>query len=745
MSKSTNLSSVIIDLPYARHNPKDFEEAIESEARSMSRDNENVLMSVSSDSTFEQQLARNIRYILHYPTVYIVHYKYPANKYSKKSQYTVYVGETNSITDRTQQHIDSVPEKSAGWQKLIDLVHQDSMDVKQYVIGHEHFNKSLTLDIENKLMSYLPSVPSVSLALNKRNNPQDDYYTADELDKVFSQIWAGLHKEDPELFPSESLIRDSALFKASPFTKLNDEQKQAESKIIETVKKIIGIEDDEDDRGNSLIQTNASYVKQPTHKNNNKAANDGDPTYVIIVQGMAGTGKTVLLSHLFDLLCTQLHIAGPIDSTSDKQPYKNSSTEERMRSYMIVNHAEQENVYNQIALKLGLQKKQGQVVVNATRFINRFSNQKLNNKTGKYSGRALPDEPNGRADIVLIDEAHLLRTQGNQGYSGTNQLKDILKRTKIAIVVFDPEQVLHSSQYWTREELDFLQPSLTDQSEDSVENTPFRTDSFHGESYQVARIRLHEQMRVQADDKTCAWLDEFTSNGTVAQLDLKPSADKSGDFEDSKGFHLHVFESPNELYQEILEKSQERGSGAEGKGLSRLLATYDWEYSSKTKNTNDAHGRWNVELCKDSDGKWHTGLGNRAKGAVNQTFSMPWNYELYPEYGGKKTDAERGAWAERDFTIHEIGSTYTIQGFDLNYAGVIIGPSVIYRNGNVQFDPKNSKDKYAVQGRHDATVDPCENLKHQLNVLLKRGVHGLYLFAVDEQLQQKLLEVINAC
>ncbi|TCE07218.1 hypothetical protein [Bifidobacterium longum] len=33
-----------------------------------------------------------------------------------------------------------------------------------------------------------------------------------------------------------------------------------------------------------------------------------------------------------------------------------------------------------------------------------------------------------------------------------------------------------------------------------------------------------------------------------------------------------------------------------------------------------------------------------------------------------------------------------------------------------------------------------ENLKHELNVLLKRGVHGLYLFAVDEGLQQRLKE-----
>lgn len=35
-------------------------------------------------------------------------------------------------------------------------------------------------------------------------------------------------------------------------------------------------------------------------------------------------------------------------------------------------------------------------------------------------------------------------------------------------------------------------------------------------------------------------------------------------------------------------------------------------------------------------------------------------------------------WAERPETIQEVGSIYTIQGFDLNYAGVILGPSIKY-------------------------------------------------------------------
>ncbi|WP_340700921.1 DNA/RNA helicase domain-containing protein [Corynebacterium diphtheriae] len=48
------------------------------------------------------------------------------------------------------------------------------------------------------------------------------------------------------------------------------------------------------------------------------------------------------------------------------------------------------------------------------------------------------------------------------------------------------------------------------------------------------------------------------------------------------------------------------------------------------------------------------------------------------------------SWAEKLHTINEVGSIFTLQGFDLNYAGVIIGPSVQYRDGKIVFVPEES-------------------------------------------------------
>ena len=122
-------------------------------------------------------------------------------------------------------------------------------------------------------------------------------------------------------------------------------------------------------------------------------------------------------------------------------------------------------------------------------------------------------------------------------------------------------------------------------------------------------------------------------------------------------------------------------------------------------------------------------------------WSLPWNLQI----PGVKEDKNKNlAWAEQEQTIDEVGSTFTVQGFDLNYAGVIIGPSVKYRNGKIIFEKEFSKNKKATRKR--SLKDGSKKyfvetlLKNELNVLLTRGVNGLYIYAVDEELQQALLD-----
>lgn len=196
--------------------------------------------------------------IMNFPTVYI-------HNWQESGDFEVYVGESNDIFKRTRQHYDAASDNSKWQSKLLEK------DASLFIIGHEHFNKSLTLDIENRLMHYMMSVDRVKHVHNLRDNPQTSYYPMEELDEIFSKIWRGLRKENKELFPTESVIKDSAIYKASPLHKLTKKQEKARELIIQKV---------------------------------SDALENGETKQLIFIDGEAGTGKTVLNSSTFyELYC----------------------------------------------------------------------------------------------------------------------------------------------------------------------------------------------------------------------------------------------------------------------------------------------------------------------------------------------------------------------------------------------------------------------------------------------------------
>ena len=116
---------------------------------------------------------------------------------------------------------------------------------------------------------------------------------------------------------------------------------------------------------------------------------------------------------------------------------------------------------------------------------------------------------------------------------------------------------------------------------------------------------------------------------------------------------------------------------------------------------------------------------------------MPWNRTY-----------EKSTWAETPETINEVGSIYTVQGFDLNYVGVILGPSVSYdeENDEVYIITKNYKDSEAFRSSSRGTPHyqlskaKEDIILNSINILMKRGIRGLYIYASDEKLRQALLK-----
>lgn len=537
--------------------------------------------------------------ISRYPTVYVV------NDKKKKKIYSVYVGETNNIAKRTAQHLHDDPKSREDWREL-----SESKTAKMYVIGHQHFNKSMTLDIENQLMLYLSSVENVKALYNRRSNDQDEYYPVNEVQDIFTQIWTQLHQKNSELFPAMDVLKDLAIFKASPFHKLTHEQLEAKNLIMERV---------------------------------NSSLDNDEEGQLIMVTGEAGAGKTVLLSNLFYDLVGYKKYGHPLNV------------------HIMVNHDEQVKVYKEISKKLGIDVN---LVGKPTSFINKGE----------------------KADVILVDEAHLLWTQGKQSYQGTNQLEDLRKLGKVVVIIFDQHQVLRSQQIVEAAQLQ------------RMVGEALKSDNL---------IELKNQLRIDANESTIQWVRDLVDHQKVGKL--QP---------DSK-YEIKVFDSPKDLENAIQIKNRSDLDSHYANGISRLVATFDWTFSTGSKPS-DGSPTWDVKI-----GDWRT----------------PWNNQLKTKQ--KRSVSYRNlSWAERSETINEVGSTYTIQGFDLNYAGVIIGPSVKYRNGMIVFDPKAHANKDANQKR---TLQSGEKrsfaeklIRNELNVLLTRGVHGLYIYAVDPELREAL-------
>lgn len=554
--------------------------------------------------------------VLRFPTVYI-------HNCPDGAQYDVYIGESNDILQRTRQHIEA-SHNADTWQHNVIGKEYSCL----YVIGHPHFNKSLTLDIENRFMHYLSSVPAVRQLYNRRGNEQDIYYPSYEMDSIFHQIWNKLQEYDGNLFPDSKKLEDSAIFKASPFHKLTSAQKEDKHKIL-----------------------NIIY----------SALNRKEKGQLVFVEGEAGTGKTVLNSSLFYDLCSQT-----VDGTEGGVPKYNC--------HMIVNHDEQLIVYQQIAAKTGLRSKDEKFISKPTTFINTHS----------------ADKP---VDIVFVDEAHLLWSQGKQSYRGKNQLEDLRKLSRVLVIMFDGKQQLHTQEYWDPAYIERLRQEAKNRQRDRLMSYYFQ---------------LTHQFRIHGNQDTIKWIRLF-----IDTLQIRPIP------EDSQ-YEIRIFDRVEDLDHEISQRARSQKSR-----LSRIIATFDWAYVDKKQSS-------------EPDGYWYVKVGNWKK---------PWNKQIdfgkkYDLSASEKRQLKHQSWPEQKYTIEEVGSTFTIQGFDLNYAGVILGPSIKFRDGKVVIDPSESRDTKATQYRTlpDGSKKKFgeQFIRNEINILMTRGVDGLYIYAVDDELRKAL-------
>ncbi|REK06109.1 MAG: DUF2075 domain-containing protein [Acidobacteria bacterium] len=216
---------------------------------------------------------------------------------------------------------------------------------------------------------------------------------------------------------------------------------------------------------------------------------------------------------------------------------------------------------------------------------------------------------------------------------------------------------------------------------------------------ETTSLELASQFRCNGSDAYLAWLDHVLQIESTAHTDL-----------DGIDFDFRVCESPNELRDLIRVRN-------EGRNKSRLVAGYCWPWDSK----------------KDS----------RAMDVVipEHDFEMQWNFA---DHGG--------LWILQEESVEQIGCIHTCQGLELDYVGVILGPDLVVRDGEVVTDAtERATYDSSVRGiKKMLKENPVEAraiadriVKNTYRTLMSRGMRGCYVFSVDPETNEWLRAAVN--
>lgn len=199
------------------------------------------------------------------------------------------------------------------------------------------------------------------------------------------------------------------------------------------------------------------------------------------------------------------------------------------------------------------------------------------------------------------------------------------------------------------------------------------------------KYELNSQMRVEAGEEYIKFIEDI--------FDLKIPIKTT--FEN---YDFKIFDNAEEMVKAIKTKDEQHK-------LARVVAGYAWP--------------------------WHTAHGTRDYDIEIGDLKLIWNSIAQD-------------WVNSPNAINEVGCIHTVQGYDLNYVGVIIGPEFSYDPENKKF--KVDKEKYFDTNGRNGITDPNELERYVINIyktLLTRGIKGTYLYVCDENLRKYFKDKIG--
>lgn len=202
----------------------------------------------------------------------------------------------------------------------------------------------------------------------------------------------------------------------------------------------------------------------------------------------------------------------------------------------------------------------------------------------------------------------------------------------------------------------------------------------------VEEYNLASQFRCSGSDGYLAWLDHV--------LDIRLTANERLD---ASEYDFRVFDTPEALHEAIEARN--------GENKARVVAGYCWPWRSK----------------KDP----------LADDIVIGDYRRQWNLSQ-----------DGSLWIIADESIEQVGCIHTCQGLEVDYIGVIIGPDLIVRNGEVITSPdQRDRQDRSIRGYKKlmkthpdlARQETDLIIKNTYRTLMTRGMKGCYVYCTDAE------------
>ena len=576
----------------------------------------------TSQGRIESWKSENREYGSNWPVVYMIH-----NDDAREA----YIGETLNAGKRAAQH----------W-----LVNERKRLKTIHIMTDDTFNKSVILDLESFLIKYVSADGKYELQNGNSGLSNFDYYSRNEYEQQFLKIWEKL-KELGLVRKGIKDIEDSDFFKYSPYKSLTKDQGVVLDKILYFL---------------------TGYLKKGLE-------------CTLLVEGGAGTGKTIMAVYLLKLLCDLKNNVYEKSDEIDSDDMEYDEIQELLKNR---------------ELKIGFivpQQSLRETIKKVFRTIHGLP------ETLVYTpAEAAQKAKNVPFDLLVCDEAHRLRRREalsqypafdkvnqDMGWSSdTTELDWIIRSSRMQLLFYDESQSVRPSDI----PRDMFRQILSGQS--------------------IQRLKLTSQLRCLGGDDYIQYIKEvlnvqgFGFNGDPGDTQhsgimREETAEFNiplphGKFDD---YTLEFYDDVDQMMDEINRLNSKYD-------LSCAVAGYAWKWITKNEPKN-------TELRDINIGKGYI-----------------WNRTY--------TD-----WINSDRLPYEIGCIHTVQGYDLNYVGVIFGPEIIY-------DPKTKRIEVVKKEYHDslgkAVRDDYEALRtYILNIyatLLTRGIRGALVYVCDPNLREYL-------